>query len=46
MADLLEVFKMDERFLAVLLGLSQEQIIKTNGPGTMMYADESVIAPE
>ena len=43
MADLLEVFKMDERFLAVLLSLSQEQIIKTNGPGTM-YADESVIA--
>ncbi|HLE38169.1 MAG TPA: protein prkA [Acidimicrobiia bacterium] len=42
-ADLLEVFKMDERFLAVLLSLSQEQIIKTNGPGTM-YADESVIA--
>ena len=43
MADLLEVFKMDERFLAVLLSLSQEQIIKTNGPGTM-YADEAVIA--
>jgi serine protein kinase len=43
MADLLEVFKMDERFLAVLLSLSQEQIIKTSGPGTM-YADEVVIA--
>lgn len=43
MADLLEVFKMDERFLAVLLSLSQEQIIKTNGPGTM-YADEAIIA--
>lgn len=43
MADLLEVFKMDERFLAVLLSLSQEQIIKTSGPGTM-YADEALIA--
>jgi serine protein kinase len=42
-ADLLEVFKMDERFLAVLLSLSQEQIVKTTGPGTM-YADEVVIA--
>lgn len=42
-ADLLEVFKMDERFLAVLLSLSQEQMVKTTGPGTM-YADEAVIA--
>ena len=42
-ADLLEIFKMDERFLAVLLSLSQEQIIKTSAPGTM-YADEVIIA--
>jgi serine protein kinase len=42
-ADLLEIFKMDERFLAVLLSLSQEQMVKTSGPGTM-YADEVLIA--
>lgn len=43
MSDLIEIFKMDERFLAVLLSLSQEQIVKTSGPGTM-YADQAVIA--
>jgi serine protein kinase len=42
-ADLIEVFKMDERFLAVLLTVSQEQMIKTSGPGTM-YADEVILA--
>jgi serine protein kinase len=42
-ADLLEVFKMDERFLAVLLSVSQEQMVKTSGPGTM-YADEALLA--
>ena len=42
-ADLIEIFKMDERFLAVLLSLSQEQIVKASGPGTM-YADEAIIA--
>lgn len=42
-ADLIEIFKMDERFLAVLLSLSQEQMVKTSGPGTM-YADEALVA--
>lgn len=42
-ADLIEIFKMDERFLAVLLSLSQEQMVKTSGPGTM-YADEAIVA--
>ncbi len=42
-SDLIEIFKMDERFLAVLLSLSQEQMVKTSGPGTM-YADQAVIA--
>lgn len=43
MSDLLEIFKMDERFLAVLLSLSQEQMVKTSGPGTM-YADQAIVA--
>ena len=43
MSDLIEIFKMDERFLAVLLSLSQEQIVKTSGPGTM-YTDQAIIA--
>lgn len=43
LSDLIEVFKMDERFLAVLLSLSQEQIVKTSGPGTM-YTDQAIIA--
>lgn len=42
-ADLIEIFKMDERFLAVLLTLSQEQFIKISGPMTM-YADEAIVA--
>src|SRR5207249_10803351 len=42
-ADLIEVFKMDERFLAVLLTVSQEQMIKLGGRGTM-YADEAIVA--
>ena len=42
-SDLLEIFKMDERFLAVLLSLSQEQMVKTSGPGTM-YSDQAIIA--
>lgn len=43
LADLIEIFKMDERFLAVLLTLSQEQFIKISGPMSM-YADEAIIA--
>ncbi len=42
-ADLIEIFKMDERFLSVLLTLSQEQFIKISGPMTM-YADEALVA--
>ena len=34
---------MDERFLSVLLALSQEQTIKMSGRGTM-YADEAIVA--
>lgn len=43
LADLIEIFKMDERFLAVLLTLSQEHFIKISGPMTM-YADEAIVA--
>lgn len=41
-ADLIEVFKMDERFLSALLTVSQEQLIKFSGPMTM-YADEAIV---
>lgn len=43
LVDLIEILKMDERFLAVLLTLSQEQMIKLGGRGTM-YADEAIVA--
>jgi serine protein kinase len=43
LADLIEVLKMDERFLSVLLALSQEQVVKLSGRGTM-YADEAIVA--
>lgn len=43
LADLIEILKMDERFLAVLLTLSQEQVIKLSGRG-IMYADEALVA--
>src|SRR5205085_2274671 len=43
LADLIEILKMDERFLSVLLGLSQEQTIKLAGRG-IMYADEAIVA--
>jgi serine protein kinase len=42
-ADLIEILKMDERFLSVLLALSQEQMIKLSGRG-VMYADEAIVA--
>jgi serine protein kinase len=43
LVDLIEILKMDERFLAVLLTLSQEQVVKLSGRGTM-YADEAIVA--
>ena len=43
LVDLIEILKMDERFLAVLLALSQEQVVKLSGRGTM-YADEAIVA--
>jgi serine protein kinase len=42
-ADLIEILKMDERFLSVLLAVSQEQVVKLSGRGTM-YADEAIVA--
>ncbi len=38
LADLVEIFKMDERFLSTLLTVSEERLLKVSGPGTM-YAD-------
>ena len=43
LVDLIEILKMDERFLSVLLALSQEQVVKLAGRGTM-YADEAIVA--
>jgi serine protein kinase len=43
LVDLIEILKMDERFLSVLLALSQEQVVKLSGRGTM-YADEVIVA--
>ena len=43
LADLIEILKMDERFLSVLLSVSQEQLIKLSGRG-VMYADEALVA--
>jgi serine protein kinase len=41
--EFIEMFKLDERFLAVLLVLTEEQKIKAPGYGTI-YADEAIIA--
>lgn len=41
--EFIEMFKLDERFLAVLLVLTEEQKIKAPGSGTI-YADEAIIA--
>jgi serine protein kinase len=41
--EFIEMFKLDERFLAVLLVLTEEQKIKAPGFGTI-YADEAIIA--
>ncbi len=43
LADLVELFKMDERFLAALLTLAEERVIKLSGPG-LLHADEAVVA--
>ncbi|MEA2574223.1 MAG: serine protein kinase [Chloroflexia bacterium] len=43
LCEMVEMLKTDERFLYVLLSLSQEQNIKT-GRFSMIYADEIVIA--
>lgn len=41
--EFIEIFKLDERFLAVLLVLAEEQKIKAPGLGTI-YADEAIVA--
>lgn len=41
--EFVELFKLDERFLAVLLVLTEEQKIKAPGFGTI-YADEAILA--
>jgi serine protein kinase len=41
--EFIEIFKLDERFLAVLLVLTEEHKIKASGYGTI-YADEAIIA--
>ncbi len=41
--EFIEMFKLDERFLAVLLVLTEEQKVKAPGFGTI-YADEVVLA--
>lgn len=41
--EFIEIFKSDDRFLTVLLGVTQEQVIKLGGFGSV-YADEAIIA--
>ena len=41
--EFVEIFKSDERFLTVVLGVTQEQVIKLGSFGSV-YADEAVIA--
>ena len=41
--EFIEIFKSDERFLAVMLGVTQEQVIKLGSFGSV-YADEVIIA--
>ena len=40
--DFIEIFKSDERFLAILLGVTQEQTIKLGSFGSV-YADEAIL---
>ncbi len=41
--EFIEIFKSDERFLTVMLGVTQEQVIKLGSFGSV-YADEVIIA--
>lgn len=41
--EFIEIFKSDERFLAVMLGVTQEQVIKLGSFGSV-YADETIVA--
>ena len=41
--EFIEIFKSDERFLTVVLGVTQEQVIKLGSFGSV-YADEAIIA--
>ena len=41
--EFIEIFKSDERFLAVMLGVTQEQVIKLGSFGSV-HADEAIIA--
>ena len=41
--EFIEIFKSDERFLTVILGVTQEQVIKLGSIGSV-YADEAIIA--
>ena len=41
--EFIEIFKSDERFLTVMLGVSQEQVIKLDTFGSV-HADEAIIA--
>ena len=41
--EFIEIFKSDERFLTVILGVTQEQVIKLDSFGSV-YADEAIIA--
>ena len=41
--EFIEIFKSDERFLTVMLGVTQEQVIKLSSFGSV-YADEAIIA--
>lgn len=41
--EFVEIFKLDERFLGMLLVLTEEQKIKAQGYGTI-YADEAILA--
>jgi serine protein kinase len=43
LVEFIEIFKLDERFLSVLLVLSEEQKIKAPGFGTL-YIDEAILA--
>lgn len=41
--EFIEIFKSDERFLTVILGVTQEQVVKLGSFGSV-YTDESIVA--